>query len=711
MPFQELFARHSFALAPAPPWVTEHAVPWDTPSLPDEHMVWLLADLQFNAADGDGGTVVCERYVRRLATADAVRNCSQIEIEYDPVVERLAVHHIRAWRDGQRRDCAEPARFFFRQREGGLNEQILHGRVSALLVLDDIRVGDCVDVCYSLTKTKLLPGEKIACSFPVERAQRTAAWLVTARLPLTVTPRYQAHGADVQPQESAAGGVKIWSWSGAQERALPEEPGAPPWESLPAWAQFSCYADWGEVARVIHDNWRGLFTVSDSVRALADTISGADEPPETRVLKIIRWVQEHIRYLGLEMGRGSWVPSAPDAVLARRFGDCKDKSLLLAVLLRAIGVAAGPLLVHTQWRGAVARMLPTPAAFDHAIVTFSVGGRRGFVDPADTFAGGGIFSQSLPDYGQGLSVGDNVSGLLAIPPADEAADSVSISEKFTLDSTGGVSQMFMRVTVSGGEANTLRAELARAGRRGFADHDAEALRQFFPDIRPSRLPMVTDDRDANRLTVCIAHEMTEWGAVITSDMFGSARGFNYGSRWLWRFVSRPPSTPRRAGFLPRHPLRLTHAVLVQGKLAGSGFLKERRFPADSQWFDSGTLMQWSSRWTGGKSLRMTYYYHARQAMVPAAEAADFIKAVDRLGEKLGCHVTVRCRRNFKQPPRLPARAPDADLPPADGDAEFLKNFDDDFQPDPKWLHWARMVVCWLFVLAVVALMVWLRTLR
>ena len=72
--------------------------------------------------------------------------------------------------------------------------------------------------------------------------------------------------------------------------------------------------------------------------------------------------------MGLEFGIHGYKPYKVTQVLARRFGDCKDKASLLIALLREVGVDAELVLVRTRRGG---RLDPEPASlavFDHAIV-------------------------------------------------------------------------------------------------------------------------------------------------------------------------------------------------------------------------------------------------------------------------------------------------------------------------------------------------------
>ena len=71
---------------------------------------------------------------------------------------------------------------------------------------------------------------------------------------------------------------------------------------------------------------------------------------EQKVLSALHFVQDEVRYMGIEMGVNSHKPHAPDAVFAQRFGDCKDKTYLFCTLLQGMNIPAYPVLVNTGFK-------------------------------------------------------------------------------------------------------------------------------------------------------------------------------------------------------------------------------------------------------------------------------------------------------------------------------------------------------------------------
>jgi tetratricopeptide (TPR) repeat protein len=92
---------------------------------------------------------------------------------------------------------------------------------------------------------------------------------------------------------------------------------------------------------------------------------------EERLLTITRLVtllHQKIRYTGVEFGEAAIMPRTPSEVLARGYGDCKDKAALLVGLLRAAGFQASVALLDPGAGLDVSPDVPGLGLFTHAIV-------------------------------------------------------------------------------------------------------------------------------------------------------------------------------------------------------------------------------------------------------------------------------------------------------------------------------------------------------
>jgi len=103
--------------------------------------------------------------------------------------------------------------------------------------------------------------------------------------------------------------------------------------------------------------------------------------PEQRqelLAALMRKVADDVRYTGMELGVGAYQPREPEQVWTTRYGDCKDKSNLLRVLLARHGIKSWLALVNTRHDGRLPRECPSIRWFNHVILAVD-DGKGGFV--------------------------------------------------------------------------------------------------------------------------------------------------------------------------------------------------------------------------------------------------------------------------------------------------------------------------------------------
>src|SRR5262249_34189913 len=152
-----------------------------------------------------------------------------------------------------------------------------------------------------------------------------------------------------------------------------------------------------EVAKWSDDLFKPDAASLADVEALAAKIRGEHAGRDAQIAAAIRFVQDDVRYLGIEMGRGSHEPRQPHATLVQRYGDCKDKAFLLALLLGRLGVEARPALVNSKLRHRLDEFLPSPFLFDHVITQVVDGKQTYWIDPTIAAQGGTLQTIDTPN--------------------------------------------------------------------------------------------------------------------------------------------------------------------------------------------------------------------------------------------------------------------------------------------------------------------------
>lgn len=176
------------------------------------------------------------------------------------------------------------------------------------------------------------------------------------------------------------------------------EPSMPGFAEVAPYFHVSTYQSWQDVGRWYWRLVQDQLAADEALRRAAREATAGLTAPADKVRALHALVTRGTRYVGLEFGIHGYKPYRVSQVLARRFGDCKDKASLLVALLREVGIAADLVLVRTKRGGAIASEPASLAVFDHAIAFVPSLGL--YLDGTAEFAG----MLELPEQDQGVTV-------------------------------------------------------------------------------------------------------------------------------------------------------------------------------------------------------------------------------------------------------------------------------------------------------------------
>ncbi len=202
--------------------------------------------------------------------------------------------------------------------------------------------------------------------------------------------------------------------------AADDWPRAP--ELLYAWGAVD---SWPAVAGWYQDLLQPVRRGDAEVRTQARHLIQGLETPRERLEVLLRFLRQDVRYVGVQVGIGGYRPTPPDEVLERRWGDCKDKAMLLIDLLDEAGIAAYPVLIRSSIHGHIDADFPSPLQFNHLIVAVPeaavevgeedpVADGLLFLDPTQERGSAGWLHPSVQEK-SALVVAGNASGLVTTP--------------------------------------------------------------------------------------------------------------------------------------------------------------------------------------------------------------------------------------------------------------------------------------------------------
>jgi transglutaminase-like putative cysteine protease/Flp pilus assembly protein TadD len=172
----------------------------------------------------------------------------------------------------------------------------------------------------------------------------------------------------LKPTHTQSGGMDQWVFEASSIPANEEiESGLP--GDVPAYPMitFSTGVSWNEVAKSYSQIVAARLAEARLGDLVAKLIKGRDSTQD-KASALVEYLNREIRYTGIEFDQSSIFPHTTAETLGRRYGDCKDKALLLVAMLRAANIPADMALLNAGDRLDVPPELPGMGLFDHAIV-------------------------------------------------------------------------------------------------------------------------------------------------------------------------------------------------------------------------------------------------------------------------------------------------------------------------------------------------------
>jgi transglutaminase-like putative cysteine protease len=454
-----------------------------------------LVDYQSNLSIGESFS----HFVQKVVSSGGVTNASQVQVNFDTAYQDLSIHYLRVIRDDQIIDKSNIS-FEFIKNESQLSSNIYTGRVTALAVLEDVRKGDVIEFAYSTVGENPVFDKERFVLFPLEDINPIDRMYTRILYPNNSGFVFKS---SKQSKENIEEGISnelnelIYDLSDLE--ALELEETTPPWIIPYSYLMVSSTNSWKEV-----NDWSlGLFDSNkiELVNQVFEEIFYDDYSLDDKINAIIDFVQDDIRYMGIETGMGSIMPFSPDQVITQRFGDCKDKSLLMTVLLKEIGIEkCYPVLVSTWLEQNVNDMLPNGQLFDHVIVYFEHKGSGYWVDPTSSYQGGNYKTLKTYDYGKVLIVREGETSLTKMNLSDNTSIT-EIDEYFDGSSFDNPGTLLVKTRLKDAKADYTRQILEYYSKKELAESYKYYYSLAYPSLQELKKLAIKDDLKQNEIFI------------------------------------------------------------------------------------------------------------------------------------------------------------------------------------------------------------------
>ncbi len=588
----------------------------------------LLYDDQYNAPLKES----YHHYVQKILSERGLENISTISNIFDPSYEALTFHSIDIIRDGRKINQLTLGTFQVLKREASLERLVYDGNLTAVFNLHDAQVGDIVEYSFTVKGSNPAFGNKFSrltyFNFSVPVSQ------VVFRLVTKSDHPFEIKKINSPPQESVTknGDQIIYEWVAKDVPALLQEESSPGWYDPYDHIHVSDFGSWGEMGKWA-DN---LFKMDDIPTGLLSKVPGVQkENKEQAIRKVIQFVQDEVRYLSFSEGIHGFKPHPPSKILSQRFGDCKDKSVLLASLLRELGLTSYPVLVNTGYGKALPDYLPSPLLFNHCIVQFSYHDSIYWVDPTITFQRGSLKELYFPPYHNGLVINKDTNALIPLPDSKEPT--LFTEENFYLDRVGGSARFSVKTTYTRQEADNMRSYFESNSLNEIEKQYLNFYATDYPEISKGKQFKWTDDELNN---IIVSEENYQISSFWVYDSLTKKNTATVYPRNLSTYLITPKTKIRQSPYSLNYPLNISQHIDVH--MPEEWNVKPALTQIESPGFSYTNKTGYHD-----KIIELSFRYRVKKPYLEKSEVKEFISKLDEVSNDLNFSITYTAPEDLK----------------------------------------------------------------
>jgi transglutaminase-like putative cysteine protease len=549
-----LAQKKNIQIAPAPTWITTNAIDYSNTKW-DEDAEDGYVDLAYERQVSLGLGEMYSRKVVRIISDAGVQNSSEINIGFDPAYESLTFHAIRILRGKEVLNKLDRSKFKILQQEQELDKYLYDGSLSAVLFLEDVRKGDVIEYSYTRKGFNPIFKNKYTGTYSGNFSVPVGLLYYKLIVPRGRTIKEKVEGSMGKSLVTQNENETVYEWKETDVPALHLEEKLPTWYDPYSYVNVTEFTSWKEVTDWALALYPKTVSLSPALHEKIAAIKKQYTSPEEQVVAALRFVQDEVRYLGMEMGEGSHRPNNPNKVFAQRFGDCKDKSYLLITMLHAMNVEAYPVLINTEYKAALLKWLPSPTAFDHVTVQVKLGGKTYWFDPTSNYQRGAIHQISFPDYQCGLVISPQTTSLSTIPLQD--VGKIAVKEKFIVKDKYSPVRFLVTTTYTGSKGDYMRNDFASSSMREMRKSFEDFYKGYFKELKIDSLKYTDNEASGEFIT-------QEWYTIPDFwEKDGDGIKASLAPFMINAAIKTPENTKRAMPFALSYPSRYTEDVIVE----------------------------------------------------------------------------------------------------------------------------------------------------
>jgi hypothetical protein len=332
----------------------------------------------------DGTNLSRYRGVSYIAKDEALWE-SQVSLSFDPNRERIRILHARAYLPDGTIHTLSPDQIKISK---GTSGSVFFDQYQQLsFTIPEVAVGSLVDYCYEIEEYNPFDPSLFQGRFYFQGSSPVGESVLRISVPNDKKLHYftkNCSSDSAEPEKAAGVDSTIFTWKFKDLAPIISEPYMPAFRDVIPAVYYSLHKEFNYVHEKLKPMFEKRFQLTDAVKAKVDELIEGARDLNEKIARLYQFCQKEIRYISIKGNLASNQVGHPaEETLKNRYGDCTDKGMLLATMLKHIGVEAYPVGIRTNNAGKAIREI---AIFDdnHCITEIHLDGRVFYLDSTAT---------------------------------------------------------------------------------------------------------------------------------------------------------------------------------------------------------------------------------------------------------------------------------------------------------------------------------------
>ncbi|MFH0791203.1 MAG: DUF3857 domain-containing protein [Candidatus Omnitrophota bacterium] len=323
-------------------------------------------------------------YLVKILNERGKEEFSESHIDYDSTYEKVELEYARTIRpDGT---FVEVGSRHIRDVSKYLNFPLYSNARVYIISFPEISEGAVIEYKLKVYCSQLVNKKDFVIAYPLQASEP----IIKADFELslsqdkpirinTINEKYNDFSADLNPKIVQENKRVIYTWHFAKIPQIIPESDMPPDVQINPAVIISTFENWQD----IYNWWRGLardkITPDSIIKNKVKELTENKVSDREKIRAIYNFVAQKIRYVAVEYGQAGYEPHNAADTFRNKYGDCKDKAILLVTMLKEAGFSAWPVLISTREYYNLNEDFPS-MLFNHCIAAVSLEGRIIFMD-------------------------------------------------------------------------------------------------------------------------------------------------------------------------------------------------------------------------------------------------------------------------------------------------------------------------------------------